>query len=383
MDKRRRRYKLLLPCLLVVVGCQGIVPVLTQLAIAFGQDLLAAASVNYAPRYAVQVESLLAALAQHATGMNFQPQLAVAGVENAPPKYAEVLARKQRERAQAMRRRTESTGGYYEEAAPPPYYETASANGGDYSSDDAYGYPDSSTSDPYATSNPYGSSDGEGPYGSGVPANDNPYEFAEDDPYANASSGNAYRGLGPAIELEVAVLVQRAGTAGVEAIQDGATLHDGGRDPTQGDRLKVHFATSETAFVYVIGIDATGYVVSIFPDPEEAYRNPVSANTSYELPGGNDWWGLDDQKGVEHIYFVASASSRPDIEQALRVLAGRSRSRLVQSAPVSVPAIVPTRGLVKLSSSQLQGAAGPFNADKFTSSLEGAGVVVSRWFYHK
>ena len=54
---------------------------------AFGQDLLAATAVNYTPRYAIEVENLLAAMARHATGLQFQGQLAQAGYQPPAPDY--------------------------------------------------------------------------------------------------------------------------------------------------------------------------------------------------------------------------------------------------------------------------------------------------------
>ena len=68
---------------LVLGACQAVVPALAQFGIAFGQDLRAAASVNYSSRYAREIETLLVAMARQMSGLEFQAQLVAAGY--APP----------------------------------------------------------------------------------------------------------------------------------------------------------------------------------------------------------------------------------------------------------------------------------------------------------
>ena len=53
----------------LLAACQAVLPALAQLGVAFGQDVLSATSVNYTPRYAVQVEQLLVAMAREMTGV--------------------------------------------------------------------------------------------------------------------------------------------------------------------------------------------------------------------------------------------------------------------------------------------------------------------------
>ncbi len=110
------------------------------------------------------------------------------------------------------------------------------------------------------------------------------------------------------------------------------------------------FQTNCTCWVYVIGVDATGYVARIFPDSDGSLTNPVAPGANHLMPGGDQWWALDDQRGIEQIYFVASREQRPDIEAAIDRLASQPR-RLNAAGlqPVMEPAVVPaTRGLVKV-----------------------------------
>ena len=68
-------------------ACQALAPALAQLGLSFGQDVMAAASVNYSPRYAREIETLLVAMAQQMTGVQFQAQLVAAGYTPPPPRY--------------------------------------------------------------------------------------------------------------------------------------------------------------------------------------------------------------------------------------------------------------------------------------------------------
>ena len=73
--------------IVAVAGCEAMAPALTQLGIAFGQNFMAASSANYSPRYAVQVEQLLVAMAREMSGLQFQAQLAASGYVPPPPRY--------------------------------------------------------------------------------------------------------------------------------------------------------------------------------------------------------------------------------------------------------------------------------------------------------
>ena len=192
----------------------------------------------------------------------------------------------------------------------------------------------------------------------------------------------------------MALLAQRKqanGRVKLAPIADGDTLYDGRGDRVAGDKIKVAFKANCNCFVYVIGIDATGYVAQIFPDPDlPQLKNPVRKGKQYMLPKGDDWWGLDEYRGVETIYFVATFRPRPDIENSIARLARQPRQVAVQNyVPVSQAAVVPQpRGLVKVTDAK------PLNIDagggaqqavtptSFLASAAGADLVITRWFNH-
>ncbi len=429
--KKLRMLLMTLP--LGLFGCETVGPALTSLALAFGQDLIAAASVNHAPRYAVEVESLLVALASQATGMQFQSQLAASGYQAPPPRYQrqnnggyqDVYASNNPYGGQSNNPYAQqSTDPYGQQPSDPyaqqsgdPYAQQSSdpyaqqpsdpyaqQSGDPYTQESGDPYAQQS-SDPYAqqSSDPYAQQSGD-PY---AQSSSDPYTQQASDPYAQQSNdpyaqrqdayanrpqpGTAYpvRGLTP-MQMDVTILAQRAGTNRLVEIEDGDTLVDGGDDPASGDLLKVQFRTNCDCFVYVIGVDATGYVAQIYPDPEENHRNPVRSGTSYLVPAGReDWWALDAFKGIEQVYFVASYVQRDDIEATLGSLAGMPRN--VDPAtyrPVAQPAVVPaTRGLVKVKARPVQVPSGNSTVEitptTFSSQQPGNEVVVTRWFRHE
>ncbi|MCC5869663.1 MAG: DUF4384 domain-containing protein [Gammaproteobacteria bacterium] len=389
---RRLRLALIGALLTVLVGCQAVAPALTSLFMAFSEDLLSATAVNYTPRYAVEVENLLAALARHATGLDYHGQLGQAGYRPPPPRYAR-----------------QQGGGFGQPGGYPPAYghggyQDPYQHGGGFGQPGRYppAYGHSGYEDPYQ----HGTDDqyyGEPQSGYGQAVYQDPYAVQQSpyggaipgyqDPYAMTPGSGLTRSIRDAapISLGVAILAQRAGSDRLEIVNDGDVLRDGRGDPRRGDLLRFHFQANCACWVYVIGIDATGFVARIFPDPEEAHSNPVQAGVNYLMPGGNAWWALDDYRGIEQIYFVASREQRPDIEAAVEHLAAQPRQLASPTyQPVREPAIVPvTRGLVRVEApapvAVPMGASSPavVTPTIFTNSDHSTDVVITRWFRHE
>ena len=223
----------------------------------------------------------------------------------------------------------------------------------------------------------------------------NPYSSASassGDPYATPAS---YSAATPSIVLDVAILAQRASERAAQRLaptplQDGDVLRDGGSDPRRGDVVKFSFRVNCACYVYVIGIDATGYVAKVFP---EKGAKPVRANQQYLVPTGSAWYGLDEHKGVEQVFFVASRRARPDIETALGQLAQTSRASLSRGyRPVREPAVPDAagRGLVKVQMpakstvSSESGQRYSFTPQAFAAAQpQSDEVAVTRWFRHE
>ena len=336
---------LVLAGLFCVVGCASVAP-LAPLAVKWGADLISAAANNYSPRYSQQVESLLLAVYsdQVAKRMPGQ-QTGQAGYPSAGP-----------------------------QAQPYP----------------ASPYPATPTqTDPYppigsASSSPYPS------LGASLASTPQAYGAGASSPYPPSGGSVSATPL----VLDVAILAQRASDRAARRaepapIEDGAILRDGGSDPRKGDVVKFSFRSNCECYVYVIGIDATGYVARIFP---EKSGKPVRANQQYVVPQGTAWYGLDQYKGTEQVFFIASRRARPDIENSLQQLAQTNRSSISRNyRPVRQAALpdAPTRGLVKVDMgtkstvSSESGQAYSFTPAAFAAQPGTDDVVVTRWFRHE
>ena len=255
--------------------------------------------------------------------------------------------------------------------AYPPYGQDPNNQGQSY---DPYGQQHAQN--PYGQSDPYAQqaypSD---PYAQGYPTQD-PYaqQSYPTDPYAQpaypqAPSGQAYpetaynqqyptgqsdsqtgteigiqtQGTGTPIGLDVVMVKKtiRNGASVVLPIKDGDALKDGRGNAAAGDKFRVMFRPNSDGYVYVIAIDGSGWAQGIFPPPTSPLANPVKAGQQYVLPEGNNWFSLDQYKGIETLFFVASPEKRDDIEEVLQSITGRERPASENPQQVTKVAMVP------------------------------------------
>ena len=400
------------------MSCAGVAPAITAAAIEFGQDLLASAAQNHTPQYASQLEKLLLAMVREQTGWDLQPRLQQQYAQRPP--YGQAYPQGQYGQQQNPYQQPYPQDPYAQPQDPyaqqypqDPYAQPQDPYAQQYPQD-----PYAQPQDPYAQpQDPYAQP--QDPYAQ--PQDPYAQQYPQDQ-YVQASPAQGYpggvprtRGLRPGssqeaafkqpqqesktspglvpVAMDVALLAQRKaadGTVTLEAIQDGAVLHDGRGDPKAGDKIKISFKANCDCYVYVIGVDATGWVAQIFPDPDSALKNPVQRDREYLLPEGNLWWGLDDYRGTETIYFLASKTRRSDIEDAVATLAKNKRTVPPDFRPVQTAAVVPaTRGLVKvedaapLSVQSQTGETFDVTPTAFLSTASDSDLVITRWFKHQ
>jgi hypothetical protein len=168
------------------------------------------------------------------------------------------------------------------------------------------------------------------------------------------------------------------------AMPDGARLRDGVNRAEAGDRFGVMFATTEPAYVYIVSIDATGWAQTLFPYPDiPGFSNPVEPGKPVLLPN-EQLYGLDEARGVETIFVLASRTPNYELENALEPLRGMERIASVASRGaderVSVP-MVGQRGLVGIvpGVARAQGA----SLDRFFTAPGTGELAFSRWFIHE
>lgn len=197
------------------------------------------------------------------------------------------------------------------------------------------------------------------------------------------------RGIpGPAepVALDVALIRQVTGPNGkqVALVQDGETLK-GGQD---GDRFKLVVRTNCECFVYVISIDGSGWAQSLFPVANGTVNNPLKPEIEQAFPDGPYWFTLDQFKGVETFFLVASPARRTDVEESLGQLAGQQRPAGQVAAQVEEPAIIPN-GFGKTQAGQAAQVqddsqqAVQVTPLSYVAAKVGDDVRVTRWFRHQ
>ncbi len=195
-----------------------------------------------------------------------------------------------------------------------------------------------------------------------------------------------------ALDVSVTKEISRGGQQVPTPISDGEVLRDGGADPQGGDNFKIQFRPAQECYIYVISVDGTGWAQPLFPSSFSSASNPVSAGQAIVIPGGSDWFYLDQYKGVETIWFLVSRTRRTDLESQMQALAGRSRPAFPpdqQIASVKKPAIV-ERGIAgtrpsRVPASLVSSAGLTYNVTPTTFSADSvqADLVLTRWFRHE
>jgi hypothetical protein len=107
---------------------------------------------------------------------------------------------------------------------------------------------------------------------------------------------------------------QRVGAHGAAALADGTSI-------AMGDRLVLQFRSSEPAFVYIFDDDGSGTTGVLFPLGDVEPANPLTANTSYRLPGTQSGesvaWTVSSRAEREEFVVVASTTAQPELERAI------------------------------------------------------------------
>lgn len=216
----------------------------------------------------------------------------------------------------------------------------------------------------------------------------------EPDPLAPEGGENPARKGPVAIELDIAIMkeIEVDGRFMPIPIENGDMIRDGGGVENAGDNLKICFRTNTRCSVYVIGIDATGWVSILYPDEGFDMGNPVLPQKEYMIPGGNVWYYLDQYRGKETVYFVASHERRMDLEEILVKLDAQTRPEFRPDQEVKqvqeVAVVERLRGfagkrpgrtaLVPTSDSREQ----EVTPTQFYAKFVDADLVITRWFNH-
>lgn len=106
-----------------------------------------------------------------------------------------------------------------------------------------------------------------------------------------------------------AALVYVGADGKLRAVREGTTL-------TSRDNYALYLKPAQDCWVYVYQADSAGNTLRLFPNPEfQTAANPVSAGREYWAPNDGDYYFLDENKGRETVYVVASRKPKPALEE--------------------------------------------------------------------
>jgi hypothetical protein len=200
------------------------------------------------------------------------------------------------------------------------------------------------------------------------------------------------------IELDVALLREIVvdGRSVPVPVANGEVLRDGRGRTSEGDNLKLRFRANTRCFVYAVWVDSTAWATPLFPRSTAfELSNPVEPGKEYTLPEGSQWFYLDDYRGVETLYFVASHDPIPELAETLGELVGRERPARSEGTVVGEELATldqtanVTRGLGGVRESTVEGivtsdgVAHETEGNTFVADFAGSELVVTRWFRHQ
>ena len=188
-------------------------------------------------------------------------------------------------------------------------------------------------------------------------------------------------GLEQGIQLDVAIVkkTEMNGAETMISINDGDVLKDGRGNAQAGDKFRIMFRANSNCYVYVIAIDGSAWAQGVFPSVTAPFANPVKQGQQYIIPENSNWLSLDQFKGIETIFFVASPNKRQDIEAILATIAGKERH------PKATPQQVTEAPIIQAGFHRSQPSSTPFTIGQKSSSLQGQdqGLIPTTYFTQK
>jgi len=146
--------------------------------------------------------------------------------------------------------------------------------------------------------------------------------------------------------------------------------------------------TSCDCYVYIVSIDGSGWAEPVFPAKAGTTPTPVNKDKEVAFPEGPYWFSLDQVKGIETFFVVASANRRTDLEESMAKITAETRPVGTIVAKVEEPPVIPggvgstkTRGIIMVKDEA--GRATQVTPLSYVASQPGQDVTVTRWFKHE
>lgn len=110
---------------------------------------------------------------------------------------------------------------------------------------------------------------------------------------------------------------------------------------TSGDQIKIYFRPISNAYIYFFLQDAQEELYLLFPEVISDFNRFYSYNKNYYVPGGDNWFFLDDVHGTEKFYLLVSNERLTGLENLME-----NYLEYYYSNPVSEDALMETRQMV-------------------------------------
>ena len=148
-----------------------------------------------------------------------------------------------------------------------------------------------------------------------------------------------------------------------------------------GDRLKIYLKPLNACHFYLYLHDSQKNLYLLFPEDFTFFDKSLQITRKYDLPGGNNWFYLDDNGGIEVFYLIVSDQRLQSLEESTkRYLEGRAKQRNLQNITYKHGVLDEIKLIIK-ESSYLSGTvekpiavAGDFRGIKEEDELNGVSI---------
>jgi len=91
------------------------------------------------------------------------------------------------------------------------------------------------------------------------------------------------------------------------------------------DYCRINFELDQDAYAYVLYYDSSSRLQQLYPDPAMAIPQKSKGNTQYTIPeGNNNWFQLDNRKGTETVFVLASREPIRDFNETINTFQGEN-----------------------------------------------------------
>ena len=115
-----------------------------------------------------------------------------------------------------------------------------------------------------------------------------------------------------------------------------------------GDGYRIYFEPHQSCYVYIFQVDGSGTLFRLYPNPDYGTRdNFAQARTAYWVPK-DEWFALDNTRGEEVLYVVATTERREDIEDLFTRYARSEQPDTKQKTQQELTVVLKTMGVERV-----------------------------------